>query len=392
MNKNVNINYLYKNFIKILILIILLFTAFYLSWIGGYGSDEDTLPMIGVFINYFKGNFMTSRFTGYPVAEFGIGFLSYYFGSFAANITTFLLCLFGLILFYLSFAKKNNFLIYLILVFSNPFIFFDNLEPIDYSWAFFFFSSALFFLTKKRFDLACVFFGLCIGARINFLPFVFVAIYLTKFNYKFEFFSRSIMFACSFFIGGIFYLTVWIQSGLTLDWLTAARPYEQGIFGYFSRFTYKLIMAFGLIQFFLIFYFFIKYKNFIIKYHSFNFLFSIIILNLIIFFYIPAEISYLQPMIIATYFLISQTFSKKIIYVIIFLNFFSWVINYDYIKIYYESNDICDRTLALDADFKFSLQDGYYKKYIDSRKKIICWVDEDSEYGKKVINGSRLRD
>ena len=186
MNKNIkiNYNYLYKNFIKILTLIVLLLTAFYLSWIGGYGSDEDTLPMIGVFMNYFKGNFMTSRFTGYPVAEFGIGFLAYFFGSFAANIITFLLCLFGLILFYISLSKKNNFLLYLILTLSNPFIYFDNLEPIDYSWAFFFFSCALFSITKKRFDLACVFFGLCIGARINFLPFVFAAIYFVRYDFN----------------------------------------------------------------------------------------------------------------------------------------------------------------------------------------------------------------
>ena len=43
----------------------------HLSW---YGSDEDTLPMIGTFFGFQGGKFMTSRFTGYPVAEFIIGF------------------------------------------------------------------------------------------------------------------------------------------------------------------------------------------------------------------------------------------------------------------------------------------------------------------------------
>ena len=61
--------------LKISLSIILLF-AIYLSYIGGYGSDEDTLPMIGVFEAILNsGGIMTSRFTGYPVAEFGIGFL-----------------------------------------------------------------------------------------------------------------------------------------------------------------------------------------------------------------------------------------------------------------------------------------------------------------------------
>ena len=79
------------NILNILIFFFLIFLGFYLSLIGGYGSDEDTLPMIGVFRSFLNsGHFMTSRFTGYPVAEFGIGFLSYYLGSFYANLFTFL--------------------------------------------------------------------------------------------------------------------------------------------------------------------------------------------------------------------------------------------------------------------------------------------------------------
>ena len=45
--------------------------------------------MIGVYTNFLNGNFMTSRFTGNPVAEFGIGFLALNFGSFAANLASF---------------------------------------------------------------------------------------------------------------------------------------------------------------------------------------------------------------------------------------------------------------------------------------------------------------
>ena len=70
-----------KNQIKFykLLLILLVITGTYLAAIGGYGSDEDTLPMIGVFITILHGGeLMSSRFTGYPVAEIGIGFLSYF--------------------------------------------------------------------------------------------------------------------------------------------------------------------------------------------------------------------------------------------------------------------------------------------------------------------------
>ena len=51
---------------------------------------------------------MTSRFTGYPVAEFELDFVSF-FGSFVANIVTFILLIIGLFFicnFFEKFLKK----------------------------------------------------------------------------------------------------------------------------------------------------------------------------------------------------------------------------------------------------------------------------------------------
>ena len=82
-----------KNLINFtnIFLIILIFTGIFLSFIGGYGSDEDTLALIGAYESMMGGErVMASRFTPYPVAEIGIGFLSYQFGSIAANFTTFI--------------------------------------------------------------------------------------------------------------------------------------------------------------------------------------------------------------------------------------------------------------------------------------------------------------
>ena len=107
--------------------------------------------MIYVFeARLLSGQFHTSRFTSYPVAEMGIGFLSYFFGSWLANLTTYLFFLLGIVFFYLALIKKfilNNFIIFLVLCLTSPVLFFDNLEPIDYSWAFLFFSFGLFFLS-----------------------------------------------------------------------------------------------------------------------------------------------------------------------------------------------------------------------------------------------------
>ena len=50
------------------------------------------------------------------------------------------------------------------------------------------------------------FFGLSIGSRINFLPFVFAAIIFLKLDYKIDYMRYFIY--IKFFVGGLFYLTV----------------------------------------------------------------------------------------------------------------------------------------------------------------------------------------
>ena len=91
------------NQINIFLLIIISSFGVYLALVSGYGSDEDTLPLIGAFESMMGGQrVMASRFTPYPVAEIGIGFLSYQFGSWAVNLLTFSFIISGCILFYIS--------------------------------------------------------------------------------------------------------------------------------------------------------------------------------------------------------------------------------------------------------------------------------------------------
>ena len=105
--------------------------------------------MIFVFeMRLTHGDFVTSRFTGNPVAEMGIGFLSYFFGSFVANLITYIFLLVGIVVFYFGISKSfnvNELTLFLLLCLTNPILFFDNLEPIDYSWALIFFSLGIFF-------------------------------------------------------------------------------------------------------------------------------------------------------------------------------------------------------------------------------------------------------
>ena len=95
------------------------------------------------------GRFVSSRFTSYLTRDwYWISII--FFGSFVVNTVTYLFHLISLFLIYLSFQKidLDKFKLFLILSLSSPILFFENLEPMDYSWAFLFFSIGAFFLKK----------------------------------------------------------------------------------------------------------------------------------------------------------------------------------------------------------------------------------------------------
>ncbi len=377
---------------SILILSFILF-GLYLCYIGGYGSDEDTLPMLYVFeARIADGRFVSSRFTGYPIPEIGIGFLSYFFGSFAANSVTYLFLLVSLFFIYFSFQDKLNkdkLKLFIILSLSSPILFFENLEPMDYSWAFLFFSIGTFFFSRKIFELAVLGFGFAIGSRINFVIFVLLFIYFFNFKENIDYKKRTLIFLNSFIIGGLFYLPVWFDNSFGLNWITAARPIEQGFFGLLARFTYKSIMTFGLIQFILILYF--LFKSRFNKTSEFKILIILTISNFALFLYIPAEKSYLQPAIIFLNLILVENFNKKIIFLLITFNLISWVISYDFLNIEYKDNSRCAPKHAISAAFEFNLLKGAVSNFYDSRKMILCWVDINSERGKRIIEGKSTK-
>ena len=381
-----------KYFTTTFIFLILIF-GFYLCFIGGYGSDEDTLPMLYVFeTRLTDGRFVTSRFTSYPIPEIGIGFLLYFFGSFVANSFTFLFNIIGLFLIYFSFNKNLNFNklnLFLILCLSNPILFFENLEPMDYSWAFLFFSLGTFFFSRKIFELSIIAFGFAIGCRLNFLIFILFFIYFYDLKETINYKKRSLIFINIFVIGGLFYLPIWFDNGFGLSWITAARPTEQGIFGLIARFTHKSVMTFGLIQLLLIFFYLFKTKN-----NTKSDLKTLILLtisNLAIFLYIPAEKSYLQPAIIFFNLILIEKLKKNIIILLIILNFISWIVSYDFLRINYKDNSLCAPKHAVSASLELSFSYGALKNFYDTRKMIACWVNPNTDRGKKIMQGKPTR-
>ncbi len=376
---------------------LIIILGIYLCFIGGYGSDEDTLPMIYVFESKLlnNGTFVSSRFTGNPVPEIGIGFLSHFFGSWAANLITYSLLVFGLIFFFFSFCEKYLFkelILFLFIALSSPILFFDNLEPIDYSWAFFFFSLGTLCLRKKYYELTILFFGICVGCRLNYVAFVlFATLFFNPINQNLNLNRRIIILISSIFIGGLFYMPIWFDNSFGLSWITAARPTDQGILGILARFLYKSYVAVGFLSSFVIIIILIKYFNKLKVQSNFVVLSYLALANLLIFIWIPAEYSYLQLFLVIVCFLVFRINSKKFIYLFCITNFISWIIFVSPIKVNYEDNDYCSPKNAISADFRLKFEKGFLFKYLDSRDKIKCWIYEDSERNRKILEGKALR-
>ena len=112
----------------------------------------------------------------------------------------------------------------------------------------------------------------------------------------------------------------------------------------------------------------------------------------VLFFFIPAELSYLQPMLIASYFIISENFKKNMIILVILTQLFSWFYEIKFLKIFYSSSNKCDNVEAISAELDFKLIQGRYFQFIGTRDKIKCWLrDMNSTRSIKILNGDALK-
>ena len=114
-------------------------------------------------------------------------------------------------------------------------------------------------------------------------------------------------------------------------------------------------------------------------------------LYILIFFYIPAELSYLQPAIIFLYLFLVKEFNKKIIFILILLNFLNWGLDLQILDIKHRDGSLCAGKQALSASFVFKLAPGAVEKFFKTRKMINCWIKDDHERGKRILQGKSTR-
>jgi hypothetical protein len=364
---------------NLIILIISIIVAIFFSFKQGYGNDLDIYGLISTYINLTeKGIYNTSRYYGHPLGELIIGFLSYHYGA----QTVVIFCTFSYflsIILIFEFFKKNtkkNSLFFFLLVISNPLLLFNNINPSDFSLSLVFFSFGLYLINTKVKIISPIFFGFAIATRAEYAIYVIITILFYFLYKKKEHFNSIILLIYSGLISLLFYLTIFFEKKLSLNFIQADGGPDINIYELTPRFLYKIFITLNplsiLIILFIFCYNYIKSKKIIIK-NDEKLSLLIIIANLIIFFFIPSKIAILTVSVIFIYLLIFKYFNLKIIFLIIFLNLISWFYTYEIIEIKYKNEPVCGRIVATDVNFNFMIKNGYFDTLTkDNEKRIKC--------------------
>jgi hypothetical protein len=363
---------------KLIIFLVSIILAIFFSTELGYGNDLDIGGLISTYINLAeKGIYNSSRYYGHPLGELIIGFLSYHYGAKILVIFCTLSYCLSIILFFEFFKTyKKKKLLFFLLVISNPLLLFSNINPSDFSLSLLFFAFGLYFINKKIKIISPIFFGFAVATRAEFAAYVTIVILFKFFNKKKEYFNSITLLIYSGLISSIFYLPIFFQKKLSLNFILTDGGPNINIFELAPRFLYKIFLTLNPLSILVIFFVFcfILFKSKIINLKkNEKLILSIILTNFIIFFFIPSKIAILTVSLIFIYLLILKYFNLKIIYSIIVLNLFSWFYTYDIIEIKYKNEPICGRIVATDVNFNFKIKKGYFNKLtIDNEKRIKC--------------------
>ena len=83
--------------------------------------------------------------------------------------------------------------------------------------------------------------------------------------------------------------------------------------------------------------------------------------------------------------------SKNYLIILISLNLLSWVISYDFLRIEYKDNSKCAPKHAISASLEFNFTKGAVMEFYDTREMILCWVNKDTERGKRIAEGKSTK-
>lgn len=299
---------------------------------SGFGLDPDAWRIVNSARNiWLNGDYIPSRFPGYPVLEFTYSLLTglspLYFNLLTAIISTS-----GLIFFYMVLSKlncKDGTLTVLGLAFL-PVIYVNSISTMDYLWAFTFITLSVYLLLIKNYFASAVILGLAAGARVTYILFL-VPIMLFFFHKRDENFIKSAGFVfVSLLTGLICFIPLFLKYKFSFLTFYDYHEYPSPVL-----ILFKLYLAFGIIGgLALIFAVFtwIRRKYFkksgsasisFLKGDLKLFFISIIIIYLVLFFRLPLESGYLVPLLPFALILAAAELKRKIFLILMLLFIFS---------------------------------------------------------------------
>jgi hypothetical protein len=401
-----------------------LFLGIAIGWTSGYGGNPDTYGMLSTFLSILHdGVYHPSRYTGYPAAELVVGAMAWLGGSRLTNIASFLFLVVATTLFPLCLSKSpplGRYLVYCAIALSSPVLLFDSVIAIDYPFALCLWVVGSVCLRRASSPVAALIpFAVCIGSRLNFLIFVVLSILfidgpdVASHSWLDRLRTRFPMLSATVFAGALFYLPIWITYKYHLSWISAALPEAQGRLGMILRFFYKVPLAFGLTQFLIICACValacfsrppgqhpaaLKFTN--LTNGDAIFLAVVTIANLLIFWQIPTNLYYLQPLILSVYLGFASLpvrFIEPTCVAIICLNYFNWFARPQLFAFQYKSDvTSCLPVVAIHSQFKPSFGQGRLGEHLINLRKNQCYVNSPQtirgkDYSSVLLSGAPLK-
>jgi hypothetical protein len=352
----------FTNLYNIYFILMLFFTFYIFCSLWGYGNDNDTYALISSgkqLLNNFQ--YKPSRFQGNLIPEIVIGFTSKYGGFIFSNFISVLLGIFSLYILFkllLFITTNSNSLFIITIIGLNPFFIIAATSTMDYIYAVFFLLFGFYLLITRKYLLSSIILSFALSSRLS-------NIFIILITYFFLFLNLTKKEKVKLFISGLFnllitlllYLPVYFYSSNSFSFLN----YSIGNWNYIQyaiRFIYKNIAIFGLVIFLIIY-----YRLIILIYNSnFHFLknskvilfiFTINIIQELLFLKIPLEISYLLPnfiVLVILYSLLEKKITFK--YCILFISFFNLFINIDFLKIKHDLGSTEAESASIGLYFK----------------------------------------
>jgi hypothetical protein len=201
--------------------------------------------------------------------------------------------------------------------------------------------------------------------------------------------------------GGLFYLPSWLQSSFSLDFIFSPKWYNSFksapvlSLEEFVRFLHKTISTIGLLFLLIVLFLFINNKkNFFIIIKNYKIPIILILINLIVFFFFPWEPSFLWILIFVLNFILVTLLNKKILFLLIFINLFTWFSQVKIIEIKYENNGCLKHPIQ--AKLKLNFEKGIMLTFPERAEHAKCYPDllgkntKIINYKSQLINGSKL--